>query len=264
MFGGYERFAYADVASQISRWPRFALRTIENMARGAFFLPQDGRRQLARLLRVAQAPPGERLVALSSIIQKADLPQVFLPDFLLSLIDGEEPSRCAAAGGRSGGAELIDFTVNYRLPGDYLKKIDVMSSAHGLEVRVPMLSNRILAFAQHLPNRLKYSLLKNKLLLRRLAEKYLPAEVVNKRKQGFGIPLDTWLGKKGREDVAAFLSSRSSRILEFIRQDFVHSVANQFAGGEWDRSHVSRYSVYQRAYALWSLETWLRQWKPSL
>jgi len=264
MFGGYERFAYADLAGWISSCPALTVRILTTMARHAMFLSQDSRRQAVRLLRVAQVPPNERSVALSAIVQQADLPIVLQPDFLPSASDMTGLPSVANSKGESGGADLVDFTVNHRLPGDYLKKIDIMSSAHGLEVRVPMLSNHILSFAESLPTKLKYSLVKNKILLRRLARQYLPREIARKPKQGFGIPLDTWLGTQGRKDVAALLSSRSARILDFVRRDFVEAVSNQFATGQWKRSHVSRYSVYQAAYALWSLESWLQRWNPSV
>src|ERR1700730_996209 len=184
MFGGYDRFAYADVAGQMSRSPRFVLRTFGKLTRRPFLLSQDRRRQIARLIKIAQIPSGERPMALCSIIQQDELPRLLQPDFLLKSTNGSHPHGLAAANGQSGGEELIDFTVNSTLPGDYLRKIDVMSSAHGLEVRVPMLSNRILSFARRLPNKLKYSLLKNKIQLRKLARRYLPAEVANKRKHG--------------------------------------------------------------------------------
>jgi asparagine synthase (glutamine-hydrolysing) len=263
MFGGYERFAYADVAGLLAGYPPLVLKTLAKLTSGVFFMSRDTRRQFGRLLNVAQLPSEKRLMALCSIIQQEELARVLQPDFLSASRNGTQPGRFANANGGSGGTELIDATVTSTLPGDYLRKIDVMSSAHGLEVRVPMLSNRIVSFATHLPNRLKYSLFKNKILLRKLAAKYLPAEVANKRKQGFGIPLDTWLESKGREEVSSYLSNRSARIWEIFRPDYLRAITSQFFQGEWDRSEISRFSMYQRVYALWSLEHWLQQWKPS-
>jgi hypothetical protein len=56
-------------------------------------------------------------------------------------------------------------------------------------------------------------------LLRKLAKKYLPESVVNKPKAGLGIPLDSWLGVSGRQEVRRTLCSTSARLRDFIRPE---------------------------------------------
>src|SRR6185312_1236623 len=135
-------------------------------------------------------------------------------------------------------------TITCTLPGDYLRKIDVMSSAHGLEVRVPFLSNRILELSCMLPHRYKYSWKENKCLLRSLASKYLPASIAKKSKHGFGIPLDIWLGDRGRAEIGAELMARSAVIRQFIRPDAVRRLVADFVTQRWDRSRISRFGLY--------------------
>ena len=89
------------------------------------------------------------------------------------------------------------------LPGDVLTKVDRMSMAHGLEVRSPFLDYRIHEFAAALPASLKIRRGTTKYLLRQLAlRRGLPADLVSRRKQGFGVPVGTWL----RGDLRAWMT----------------------------------------------------------
>lgn len=264
MFGGYPRFMHADLIRMMRRIPRWSSGAIE-MVLGAEIGPgTDIRRRGLRLVGAAKEDGESTLVTLCSILRAKDLATIIQPHISLQ-VGGYTPRfQFNSSRGYPGGSELIDATVNSTLPADYLRKIDVMSSSQGLEVRVPFLSNRILEFAQMLPNRLKYSLWTNKLLLRKLARKYLPPQIANKRKQGFGIPFDTWIGKDGRREISALLQRASSPIRNIIRPEYLRCLATQFASQEWNLGQMSRYSLYQRTYALWSLERWLERWRPAL
>jgi len=111
---------------------------------------------------------------------------------------------------------------------------------------------------------LKYSRKKNKIILRKLAEKYLPKAIVEKPKGGFGIPLDSWLGRNGREEVRSLLNSRGTGIRGVIRPEYSEQLLSGFVDQIWNRSKRSRFNTYQQVYMLWSLERWLARWKPAL
>jgi len=83
--------------------------------------------------------------------------------------------------------------IHVYMTDDVLVKADRMSMAHSLEVRCPLLDYRLLEFGTRLPDELKISGRKGKLLLRELAARRLPEEVRNKPKQGFSIPAAKWL-----------------------------------------------------------------------
>lgn len=264
MFGGYARFRHADAIRLLGHAPEWLLSAFEGALRSMRIFPPDRRRQGLRLLRAAQETGQQRLLDVCSIIRSEELLQAIQPEFAKAL-GPYRPGFPAVHNSRSsGGGELIDITIRTALPGDYLRKVDVMSSAHGLEVRLPMLANRILEFASKLPQHQKYSCRENKVLLRQLAKKFLPAKVVTKRKQGFGIPLDSWLGVAGRAAVSAELSNKCARLRDLIRPTYIQELMTPFASQSWDHTKLSRYSLYQRFYALWSLERWLSRWRPTL
>jgi asparagine synthase (glutamine-hydrolysing) len=111
------------------------------------------------------------------------------------------------------GAERVDALsalateVNVRLiqPNDFLFKTDIASMSVALELRVPMLDEDLFAFALTLPRQLKVHGSTGKLVLRRIAEGWLPKEVARKPKMGFGVPLDRWVDEDFRNRLGRLL-----------------------------------------------------------
>lgn len=96
------------------------------------------------------------------------------------------------------GGDLLDRATRMDfhgyLPEDILVKVDRASMLNSLEVRAPMLDVRIIEFAfGKVPSRLKVAMRRKKVFLGRLAERLLPPAFQRQRKQGFSIPLDSWL-----------------------------------------------------------------------
>ena len=88
---------------------------------------------------------------------------------------------------------MQDVDLGIYLVDDLLVKTDRASMAHSLELRVPLLDQRVADFALALPDRLKVRGFAKKRLLRRALAPLLPREIVHGRKQGFSIPLAAWL-----------------------------------------------------------------------
>ena len=79
------------------------------------------------------------------------------------------------------------------LPGDLLVKADRMTMAHSLEGRSPFLDHELAEWAARLPERYKLRGMQGKFILRKAFKDFLPEYIVKRRKQGFGIPVGTWL-----------------------------------------------------------------------
>ncbi len=266
MFGGYTRFAYADVARRLGRLPAPLLAGGDALCRGLSPLLPNVSRQCGRMLNAARAAGSRRLLNLCCYNYPHELSAI-LSAGARREAGGYLPALSADGNCERSwdGRQMIDATVRQALPGDYLRKVDVMSSAHGLEVRVPFLGDRMLDFAARLPHRLKYDNSHNgKKLLRQLLGRYVPREVFDRPKWGFGIPLDTYFSAASRKTIEAAVVGPESRAAELLSREHLALLFHGFTEGEWRRSRWSRYMVYQNAYLLWALNRWLQRWEPSL
>jgi asparagine synthase (glutamine-hydrolysing) len=83
--------------------------------------------------------------------------------------------------------------INFYMTEDVLVKVDRISMAHSLEIRSPLLDHRIIEFAATLPSHLKLDKRKGKIVLRNLASRRLPRQILDQPKTGFSIPAGQWL-----------------------------------------------------------------------
>jgi len=79
------------------------------------------------------------------------------------------------------------------LPGDLLPKVDITTMQHSLEARSPLLDHHLVDWAAALPGRLKVHNGETKRLMKQALAPWLPSELITRRKQGFGVPLDAWM-----------------------------------------------------------------------
>jgi asparagine synthase (glutamine-hydrolysing) len=91
--------------------------------------------------------------------------------------------------------EFLRADMQLVLPNDMLMKVDLMSMAHALEIRVPFLDHRVVSFAMKLPAEDKITPPSRKRILREAFSDMLPAEVFQRSKKGFEVPLLPWLRK---------------------------------------------------------------------
>jgi len=140
------------------------------------------------------------------------------------------------------------------LPGDILAKVDQSSMAVALEARVPILDHRVCAFAHTLPLLMKISNGQGKMPLRRILYKYVPKELIERPKQGFGIPIDEWLKGPLRPWAEELLSGERLRKEGFFNPKPIRK--------RWTE-HLSGKANQQ--YHLWGplmFQAWLSEYGP--
>jgi len=137
------------------------------------------------------------------------------------------------------------------LPGDILTKVDIATMANSLEGRSPLLDHELVEWALRLPEAVGANRMEGKLALKALARKHLPASVIDRPKQGFGIPIDGWF--RGELEVMArdLLLSKSARERDLFQPEGVERLISDHAAGR--ESHGSR------LWALLCLELWFRE-----
>lgn len=108
-----------------------------------------------------------------------------------------------------GADEAFFLDQKITLPDLYLVKTDRASMASSLEIRSPFLDKDLTMFAAKIPLKAKLKSFKTKSLLRNIARKYLPSEVIYKPKKGFGVPISLWLkGKEGNKILGILLKEK--------------------------------------------------------
>jgi asparagine synthase (glutamine-hydrolysing) len=138
------------------------------------------------------------------------------------------------------------------LPDDLLVKVDRASMAVGLEVREPLLDHRLVEYAIALPHQFKYQGGTSKYILRRILYKHVPQQLVDRRKQGFNVPLGGWLRSSLKPLTLRALDPVRIRRQGIFSSRYVHRIVDSFMAGE----RVS-------AKKLWNLlqfQLWHQRW----
>jgi asparagine synthase (glutamine-hydrolysing) len=149
-----------------------------------------------------------------------------------------------------GIARLIDCALP-PLPDDILQKVDRASMAVALEARPPFIDHRIVECVLRLPRRFLVRNAETKWLLRRILDRYVPRELVERPKMGFGVPIGDWLRVPLRDWAEDLLAPAR----------YGGGILDVKSAQEIWRKHISGEKNY--GYQLWTLlsfEAWRRQW----
>lgn len=247
LFAGYRRFAAA-------RWAdRLPSPVWGGLARLLGGLPAGAERtvwaRLQRFVRVARLPLPERYWQCLAYWRTPILPTG--PSTPLSQLHPSLSQWWGRSRGWSPLARLLYLNLKEYLPNDLLAKTDRCSMAHGLEVRSPLLDTALIEYVAALPDSLKLSGGRTKVLLHAACRDLVPAAVRRRGKMGFGVPLGTWFRRQWRGPLQDLLSPATGRLYHYVDAAAVHaSIRNHLAGVE-DAGH--------RLWLLLTLEVWLRQ-----
>ncbi len=245
LFGGYERyFIAARLRKQLAGIP-MALR--HGVARGLRAMPAAGAavvQLLGQLLphRWRVRNPRDKVERMIDLLNADSLTELYKvivshwsqPGQLLRgacepLTALSDPAR--QPGGRSETERQMYVDLVTYLPGDILTKIDRASMAVGLEARVPILDHRVVEAAWQLPLSLKIHPQGSKWILRQILYKYVPRTLVERPKQGFGVPIGAWLRGPLREWAEALLDERQLRAHGFLAAAPIRRIwANHLSG----------------------------------
>jgi len=139
------------------------------------------------------------------------------------------------------------------LPNDFLFKVDTASMRESLEIRVPMLDEDLFTFGLCLPHHLKVEGRMCKKVLREVAKRRLPAAVAQKPKQGFGMPVDSWVDADFKTRLRDALLGSCSKLPDFFRPEVYRPILEAFCAGS-RYPGISREGLYQRAIMLLSVQ----------
>ncbi len=184
-----------------------------------------------------------------------ELELLLLPDIRAAA--GGDPLRDVDARARATLARhpadvLMDFYARFYLPGDVNVKVDRAAGAVGLEVRAPFLDTDLVSFACRLPPALRLRRLTSKYILKKAMRGRLPDQILDRRKQGFGVPVARWMREELAPAVREQLAPDKIRREGFFDPAAVTALVDDHLLGRRDRRK-----------ALWTLfvfERWLATW----
>jgi asparagine synthase (glutamine-hydrolysing) len=131
---------------------------------------------------------------------------------------------------------LMYVDTKVQLADDMLTKVDRASMAYSLEVRVPLLDLRLVELMARLPSSLKVRGFTLKYLMKRVAARLLPPEIVYRPKAGFNVPIAQWINADLRGEVDARLSPRAIKEQGFFNPQIVSQLIDQHRRGQSDHS----------------------------
>ena len=151
--------------------------------------------------------------------------------------------------------QMLYIDTRANLPDDLLMVADKTSMANSLEARVPFLDHRLVEFIETLPPTLKLRHFQGKYLHKKAVRKWLPRQVVYRKKKGFANPVHEWLRGQMREYVQSCLLDDRSAVNQYFSRDFIKDTVARHQTDEQDYS--------RQIYLLMSFELWHQTFIPA-
>lgn len=254
-FMGYDRYLGTVVAGWYDYIPAPLRRAL---MWGARQLPQGAPKSpVYRLRRFAEAlalEPRRRYGQWMASFATDQKNELYSNEFAARLGSLDSWLLLEAAYAASDAPSFLEATVHtdvqLYLPDDLLVKMDIASMAHSLEVRSPFLDHKIVEFAASLPVTLKLQRLTQKYLVKKIMTGVLPDSILQRKKMGFGLPIDHWFRHELREMTYDVLLGSQAQQRGYFRPEVVRRYIDEHVTGK-----------AQHHFRLWNLlllELWHR------
>lgn len=200
LFGGYNRYFLGyGIYQKLNKLPRVLQKILTKIIFA--YPPETWNRYLDKILAKKIAGPGDKLWKLASTLQQDDQGFGFYDRIISQNHEAHKFVYTPAINKLhfdfleqlSYQENMMLFDVLTYLPGDILTKVDRAAMAVSLETRIPFLDPAVFSFAWSLPLNYKIRKQQGKYLLRQLLYRYVPKDLIERPKMGFGIPMDDWL-----------------------------------------------------------------------
>ena len=251
LFGGYRR--YVPFARYDFFNPGFVVKKMASLFHAVLPVPHDKKSKYNYLYRLADLARKSSLPTyLSATIDSFEGYEKYISGSETVLQEIKNDFDSINRSSLTGLQKIMNLDFDNLLAGDLLVKMDIATMAHSLEGRSPLLSKELLEYVPSLPDNFKIKGKQTKFLLRKLAEKYLPAELIHQPKRGFEIPLKKWMDHELKEMVASYILPKDAYVRHFVSASFIDDL--------WERKINA--GDEKRAKMLWTLfalEVWYKK-----
>jgi len=257
-FAGYERYLAMRLSEKYHKIPAFIRQgLIENAVN---FVPtselkRSRARDLKRFVQAASLSKVERYFRWVGAVDRQSKENLYTEDFKREVGNNDSAAFIKQWYDKTNGSGIVDATMfvdqmTY-LPNDLLVKVDIASMANSLEARSPLLDHKVIEFAASLPENIKLRGTENKFLLKKVASKLVPREVLYRPKMGFGVPITHWLRGELKDFIREHLLSEKFAKRGIIKTEVITKLVAEHINGE--RDHV------WQLWTLLMLELWFQR-----
>jgi len=248
LFAGYPKYAAEGLAPLVSALPQALLAVLVRR------LPYGARRVQLALETLALRDPSDRAACWFASFSRPERETLFSPGFLAQ-VDAGHPTATFREyyendPARSHLKRLLYADLKMWLPDNLLLRGDHMTMAASLEERVPLLDHRLVELAARIPSRMLVRRFRPKAFYRRMLRGKLPAEVLQRPKVGFTVPVGAWFRTALRPMVEDLLLSPQARTRDYFNVSNVERFVHEHLGGIRDRQ--------KQLWALLNFELWQR------
>jgi len=244
-FGGYERYRAGKLLDDLNPFLYFNPLILIPTKK----FPNPRIRKLLRHSRPQTLM--DRYRGFQSLFQPNDLRKLLNKDFVERTIDDHFVAIWKSVSSKDKVRRMQEVDLKSYLPGDLMYKVDIASMANSLEVRSPFLDYRVVEFGLSLPWRYKVGKGENKHILREIAREFVPRELIDRPKMGFGIPRGSWLRNELRGMVSEVLLDEKSRSRGWFNQKEVEKVIKLHNEGQ-ELDHL--------IWPIFILQLWANHW----
>ncbi len=257
-FGGYERYAAMQVAELYQRFPSLLRKAFIEKPIGLLpssELRRSRIRDVQRFVMAANMPRNERYYYWMSNIKDRFKDDLYTSDFKKATQENKPFHFLEQWYRQADGTGMLDSTLladqmTY-LPNDLLVKVDIASMANSLEARSPFLDHKVIEFAASLPENLKMRRFQTKYLLKNVAARLVPKDVIYRQKMGFGVPIGKWFRGEMKDFVHSVLLSEKAMNRGITDPALVRVWIEHHETGVADHTH--------HIWALLMLELWFQR-----
>jgi len=251
IFGGYRR--YVPFAKYDFFNPGLVIKSLASVAHAVLPAPNSKKSKYNFLYRLTDMARKKGLATyLASTIDSFEEYEKWLAGHNKVLLEVEKDFNTINTSSLSGLQKIMNLDFDNILAGNLLVKMDIATMAHSLEGRSPLLCKELLEYVPSLPDKYKIAGKQTKYMLRMLAEKYLPAELIHQPKRGFEIPLKKWVDGQLNTMIRDYIMPANAYCRNFVDPSFLNNV--------WDRKiKVGDEKRAKMIWTLFALEVWYQK-----
>jgi asparagine synthase (glutamine-hydrolysing) len=252
-FGGYTHYLAYYAAQRLRKLCPGPLKAMLVLLSSVLQCSGGALHRAGTLCRLSAAPLEQTLFSANSMVVSSTRRSLYSPEFREKIGQNRHNLHYLSLLPCSSRAEDVDRVMQAQLltilPDDYLAKVDGATMGVSVEARSPFLDVDLMELAMRIPAAARFRGGKAKSLLRRLALRYVPAQCVRRRKQGFAAPIGKWLREDWNDLVEDFVLGPQVEQRGWFQRNTLERVVQEHRRGV-DHAHL--------LWALLVLELWIR------